>query len=409
MIRRTLLVSCLVATGVVVAQAQAPQAPENVGPDLLPAVRIDSLPLVKRAEWRAYIARSVRLHAADTAAMSAELRAANRTTMTKAPYNAPDFRYFDRSESWLRSDSARTLADAVLTFQTPSGGWSKRTDMTRPRSPGTSYYSETTDWHYIPTFDNGSTTGQLRFLARLNAVRPDARYAAAYHRGLRLLLSAQQPNGCWPQSYPLEGGYHDAVTFNDDATVLALTTLDEAAAGATSIPSSLERGRALAAARRGVACLVAAQVRVGGRATVWGQQHDPISLEIVPARRYELAGLAGRESAAILTYLMGLPAPNASVVAAVHAGAAWFRAHAITGFRYDAYTLRADAHAPPIWARLTDVATDRPIFANRDAIKLYDWNQLTDRRTGYGWYGTEPAGALSKYEQWAREHPARAP
>jgi PelA/Pel-15E family pectate lyase len=392
------------------APAQQPSSErESVGPPLLVASRIAALPAAKRDAWTAYLGASARLHAADTASMNAELRATKREEMSKAPYAAPDFRYFDRSDAWLRSDSGRIVAEAVLTFQTPSGGWSKRTDMTRPRALGKSYYSETSDWHYIPTFDNGATTGQLRFLARVNAVRPDARYAAAYRRGFQLLLSAQQPNGCWPQSYPLEGGYHDAITFNDDATVLVLTTLDDAASGATSIPSLPERERARAATQRGVDCLLATQVRVAGKATVWGQQHDPVSLEMVPARKYELAGLAGRESAAIMTYLMGLPAPEARVVDAVHAAAAWFRAHTVLGFRYDAYTLHADASAPPLWARLTEVSTDRPIFSNRDAIKLYDWNQLTDRRTGYAWYGTEPADALSKYVKWAQVHRAQAP
>lgn len=391
------------------AMAQAIPGQENVGPDLLPASRIAALPAPERAAWMAYVAESERLHTADTAAMNAELRAAKLTQMIKAPYKAPNFEYFDQSEAWFRSDSARLVADAVFTFQTPSGGWSKRTDMTRPRAPGMSYYSETADWHYMPTFDNGATTGQLRFLVRVFAAHPDNRYAVAYHKGLALLLAAQQPNGCWPQTFPLEGGYHDAITFNDDVAVLALTTLDQVSSGRVPLASAGERERASVSARRGVACLVATQVIVGGKRTVWGQQHDPLSLEIVPARKYELAGLAGRESATIMTYLMGLPTPDVQVVEAVHAAAAWFRAHTIRGFRYDAYSLRADATAQPIWARLTEIATDRPIFANRDAIKLYDWDKLTDRRSGYGWFGTEPADALSKYDRWALVHPARAP
>jgi PelA/Pel-15E family pectate lyase len=141
---------------------------------------------------------------------------------------------------------------------------------------------------------------------------------------------------------------------------------------------------------------------------VWGQQHDPISLEIVPARKYELAGLAGRESAAIMRYLMSLPTPDDDVVRAVHASAAWFRERAITGFRYDGYGLRADPNGGPIWARLTEVGSNRPIFANRDAVKLYDWDKLTDRRTGYAWFGTEPAAALKEYDEWAQAHRAHA-
>ena len=34
-------------------------------------------------------------------------------------------------------------------------------------------------------------------------------------------------------------------------------------------------------------------------------------------------------------------------------------------------------------------------MANRDGVKLYDWNKLTDRRSGYGWYTTKPAATLA--------------
>jgi pectinesterase len=79
----------------------------------------------------------------------------------------------------------------------------------------------------------------------------------------------------------------------------------------------------------------------------------------------------------------------------------------ITGYRYDAaHGFRMDATGEPIWARLTEIGTNRPIFANRDGSKLYDWDKLTDRRTGYAWFSTEPAAALKKYETWKQSHPA---
>ena len=73
----------------------------------------------------------------------------------------------------------------------------------------------------IATLDNNSTTSELRFLALAGDVAPDPRYRAAFLRGLEYLHAAQFPNGCWPQVYPLQGGYHDAATFNDDASVNA--------------------------------------------------------------------------------------------------------------------------------------------------------------------------------------------
>ncbi|WP_204266508.1 pectate lyase, partial [Enterobacter hormaechei] len=72
-------------------------------------------------------------------------------------------------------------------------------------------------WSYVGTIDNNATTSELRFLARVQAMAPGAegeRYRAAFLKGVRYLLEAQFPNGGWPQIYPLQGGYHDALTYN---------------------------------------------------------------------------------------------------------------------------------------------------------------------------------------------------
>jgi PelA/Pel-15E family pectate lyase len=398
---RGLLILILGAAAQAVAQASTLLAPR----------RLVALPPAQRDAWTRYIEESRRLAARDRAAMEAELRAARLTRMTRAPYAGTAFDLGERmTDEWFRSDTARRIADNLLSFQTPSGGWSKRTDFSRPRRAGESYYSESDGWTYVPTIDNGATTGQLRFLARAYAAHGDSRHRDAYVRGLEYLLRAQSPNGCWPQVYPLAGGYHDAITFNDDAVVNVLGVLDDVAAARVPFVPEPDRRRAGAATRRGVDCLLATQVVVDGRRTVWGQQHDPLTLDVIPARSYELAGLSGRESATIMTYLMGLPSPDTRVVDAVHAAADWFRANAIYGYEYDFETgLRAKPGAGPIWARLSEVGTNRPIFANRDGVKLYDWNQLTDRRRGYAWYGTEPGSALKKYEKWARSHPRKIP
>lgn len=376
--------------------------PAARAPELLSASRIDSLGGPARDAWHRYVARSRALEVADRAFMAAELTAAGLARMRRATY-ARGFAFDDMTPAAAASDSARRLAASLLTWQTPAGGWSKRTDMTRPREAGESWYAESDGWHYIGTIDNGSTTSQLRFLARVADATGEARFATAYLRGLAYLLDAQMPNGCWPQVFPLQGGYGDAVTFNDDAAVDVLVVLREAEAGTpAAVPAPL-RARAADARRRGHDCLLAAQVRVNGVRTVWGQQHDPLTLAVTKARSYELAGLSGRESAGILTYLMTLPDPDARVVAAVDAAAAYFERTKIFGYEYGFETgLRERPGAGPIWARLREIGSDRPIFANRDGVTLYDWNQLTDRRTGYAWYGTEPGSALAKYAKWQR-------
>ena len=395
------------AVGCARAQQQ-PTTPVRGAQSLLSDARIAQLPPAERAAWSAYVARSRAARSRDTAAMNAELRAAGMAKMTRAPY-AREFSVTKAmTPEWFAGDSARAMGESILSFQAPNGGWSKHVDFRQgPRAGGQSYFGESDAWTWISTIDNHSTTSQLQFLARLDAARGDERYRRAFARGLAYLLEAQLPTGCWPQVYPLMGSYHDAATFNDDATVDVLELLRDVGEGALApFTPAAERARADSATARGVECLLAAQYVASGQRQGWGQQHDPITLQPVPARSYEHESLTPQESAGILRFLLTLPSPSPRVVAAVHAGAAWLEKNRIYGYTYQFDTgLRAEPGAGPLWARMTELGTDRPIFSNRDGVRLYDWNQLTDRRTGYGWYTYAPVTALRQYERWARKHP----
>jgi len=309
--------------------------------------------------------------------------------------------------AWLLADSGRRQTDALLSWQTPSGGWSKRLDMTAPRRAGMAYGTEGDGWAYVPTIDNGATTEQLEYLGRAIAAGDrDARVSPAFARGLRYLLAAQLPSGCWPQVFPLQGGYHDGATFNDDATASVLGVLRGAATGAVPGVAADVRAAADTAVARGVDCVLRTQVVEKGRPSVWGQQHDPLTLQPIDARSYEHASLASKESATLTDFLMSLPSPDARVVASVHAAAAWFRGAAIMDQDYDYRTgLVAKPGAGPIWARMYELGTGRPLFSNRDGRRLYDWHQLTDRRQGYAWYTDQPKSMLRRYDKWARLHP----
>jgi PelA/Pel-15E family pectate lyase len=378
----------------------APAAPVS-SDSLLAASRIAALPEPGRSAWLQYVQRSRENAQRDRAAMDAELRAAGRETWTPAPAGRGFAVADSMTDAWFRGPAARRLADVLVLYQTPTGGWSKRIDFTRPRQPGESFSAEQR-WTWIGTLDNGSTTEQLVFLARAFAAHGDARHAAAFNRGIGYLVEAQQPTGCWPQVYPLMGGYHDAATYNDDATVHALEVLRRAGQ-LDFVPAEL-RARAATAVQRGIGCIVATQVQVGGKKTVWGAQHDPIGLAPVKARAYEHAALSGRESAAILNFLMQEPNPSPSVVQAIHAGAAWFRETAITGYAYAPRgELTEQPGAGPLWARFYEIGTNRPIFSDRDGQVRYNLSEIgEERRTGYLWYTDEPATTLRRYERWVQ-------
>ena len=272
-----------------------------------------------------------------------------------------------------------------------------------------------TNWNYVGTFDNNATITQLRYLAKVIAAvepRPSVPYRAAFLRGLDYIFAAQFPNGGWPQVWPLQGGYHDAITYNDNAMVNVLNLLTDVAAGTNDYGFVPRRTRALAAAsvKRGIDCILATQIVEDGRRTVWCQQHDPLTLEPESARNYEMPSQCASESDDILMFLMRLPHPDRRVVNAVHAAAAWFEKTKINdvAFRRDGDSGRRLVPDPgngPIWARYYQIGTDRPIFGDRDKTIHDDVNEISqERRNGYSWYNAGPARALEQYAQWSKAH-----
>src|SRR5258708_3340107 len=97
---------------------------------------------------------------------------------------------------------------------------------------------------------------------------------------------AQYPNGGWPQVYPLMGGYHDNITYNDGAMINILQLLRDVAenkAAFSFVPAKTQK-QAADCVERGLACILATQLTAQGQRTVWGQQHDALTLKPASAR-----------------------------------------------------------------------------------------------------------------------------
>ncbi len=390
----------------------------------LTAQRVAALPRTQRGEWQAYLERSRRRMGADRAFLDAELKKAGLASPLVPPNgSAARSLPLDRPAEWYLSAEARRIADIVVSFQTPAGGWSKNLNLSdHPRKTGESFAPNNLSahlgpgdfdtphdpqWNYVGTLDNDATTSELQFLARVEGEI----YRAAFLRGVEYLLAAQFPNGGWPQVWPLEGGYHDAITFNDGAITETLELLQDVAEGQGrfAFTPELLRKRAHAAVEKGISCIVAAQMISAGRRTVWAQQYDPLTLNPVAGRNYEPAALCGSESAAVVMFLMRLPHPDRSVVAAVRSAIQWFHDTAITGKAYrrgaDGRRLVAEEGAPAIWARFYEIGSNRPVFGDRDKSIHDDVNEISaERRNGYSWYNTAPQQVLDRYVEWSAAH-----
>ena len=401
------------------------------------AARIATLPAKDRAAWTAYLERSQKQMQIDKATLAAERTAgATEPSLPKEGFSARSMP-LNRDAAWYGTPEARHVADVIVSFQTPAGGWSKNLDLsgdvrTRGQSytpdnlskhPGPDDFDTPKDphWNYVGTLDNDATNTELHFLALVSGATPGAAgdiYRGSFLRGIRYLLAAQFPNGGWPQVWPLEGGYHDAITYNDNAVTESAETLTAVARGAGNyafVPAKL-RKQARASADHALECILATQVVVKDQPTVWAQQHDALTLAPVAGRNYEPAALSSGESASVLVYLMQLPHPSPAVIAAVDAGAAWLKSTAILGEEWvgergdpKGRHLEAKAGTEPIWARYYSIATGLPIFGDRDKTIHDDVNELSlERRNGYAWYSAGPQEAIDAYAAWSKGHGAAA-
>jgi len=77
------------------------------------------------------------------------------------------------------------------------------------------------------TIDNGATTTEMRFLAKMYRHHGDERLRMGFLKGLDYLLKAQYESGGWPQFYPLKKGYYTHITYNDDAMVNVMLLLKD--------------------------------------------------------------------------------------------------------------------------------------------------------------------------------------
>lgn len=312
---------------------------------------------------------------------------------------------------------ALRIADNIVLYQRSSGGWPKNVDMTKPLSDSQRAAILRQKNNNDSTIDNGATYTQLAMLARVYTAQRQERHRDSFLKGLDYLLEAQYPNGGWPQFYPNLKGYYKRITFNDGAMIGVMKLLRDVAEAKPdyAFVDEARRVRAANAVEKGIECILKTQVVVNGRRTVWGAQHDEVTLAPAPARKFEVASLSGGESVGIVRFLMSIKDPSPDVVDAVESAVKWFEQSELKGVKW---IKKTDSSQPggfdcvvvkdpgsSTWARFYEIGTNRPIFAGRDGVVKYDVAQIEhERRTGYEWYVDDAAKLLKKdYPAWRKQ------
>jgi PelA/Pel-15E family pectate lyase len=312
----------------------------------------------------------------------------------------------------------KTLADNMITWQLPHGGFYKNDKSvyaapwngTAPRS---GWYG--TSMVELGTIDNNGTVTETMFLADVYRRSTDVKYRDAARKALDFLLTMQLPSGGFPQVYPARVGttYSNYVTFNDDAMVRVLAMLDHAEEkrppldGDVFTPEQLTK--ITTAIAKAIDFILKSQIVQGGVKTVWCAQHDPTSYLPRGARSYELPSKSGKESIGVIAFLMSQP-QTPEVKAAAQAAIAWYKSDAVkvadTAYVNRPSSNTDDSYNPiqprvgsTMWYRFYDLEQDVGFFSGRlpsenppGAGKQYDIMEIeAERRYGYQWgggYGT---------------------
>lgn len=272
-------------------------------------------------------------------------------------------------------DAARETALSLTKGQSPSGGWPQSFDVTGEtpkRKPSRS------------SLDDGQTQSCIEFLCRLDGAlkQQDREVHALATRGLEGLLSAQFPNGAFPQSwiepaakhpvlqakYPeydwrVEGrvkNYWDYYTLNDNLAGSVSTMLIVA-------HQTYGEAKYLEALKRLGDFLIAAQMPDPQPA--WCQQYN---YEMVPiwARKFEPPAIAGSESQDVMETLIEI---------ARHTGDKKYLAPLSRALDYfEKRCVLPDGKM----ARFYELKTNKPLYMTKEYELTYDDGDVPSH---YGW------------------------
>lgn len=304
----------------------------------------------------------------------------------------------DNEGAWFASDDACAIANSVMQYQSPQGGWPKSTNLAMPPLEPNNIPQE--GGGRANSLDNNATTLPMEFLARVYQASKDEKYKASFNKGLDYLFKAQYPNGGWPQFWPLRGDkYYSRITFNDGAMIRVMSILQGVASGNEpySFVDAERQALAASAVQLGIDCILKSQIKQNNVLTVWCAQHDENTLEPAWARAYEPPSLSGSESVGIVRFLMSVESPTPEIINAVEGAVSWLKSVAISDQRLDKVLnpdgrtdclLVNDPDAPLLWARFYELGTNRALYLDRDSKFRYDFSEIGyERRSGYGYHG----------------------
>ena len=338
-------------------------------------------------------------------------------------------------ERFLKTAEAARIAQNVIDWQLDSGGWPKNVPMhdrlsAKERRAVLAMKGE----RKLGTIDNAATFTELKFLARMYKAaegrQGTEKYLAAVKKGIEFLVGMQYPNGGWPQCDPAKVGYWHQITYNDGAMVNAMNMMRDVYEGRAPfdipLPDEL-RAKCRRAFDRGIECILKTQIRQDGKLSLWCQQHDRDTLAPCVGRSFELPAVCTYESADIVALLMDVDATRypaetaARIRESIEGAVAWYKAHAIRGYRVEDGFRREDgivtsrlvrvpeAESNPLWCRYYTLEDNRPFTGRRDGTMNFDFSELErGENMSYKWFSDVGTRVEKMHAKWLEREAARA-
>lgn len=291
------------------------------------------------------------------------------------------------SASWYGSDEAQQIADKVLAAQKNSGGWMKNIEF-----HNVSEYGDKTEHSCL---DNGATTQEMRFLAKVYQSTKVEKYKESFTKALNMIFTAEKGCGGWSQYWPLsgKGSYQDYITFNDDLITNVMKLLQEIATNKgdfADITDESTRKKCEQSFERAIDVIIKCQVDDNGTPAAWCAQHDTITFLPTEGRPHELPSISAYESADLLSYLMTIEKPSEQLQQTIHTAVDWLDKHKIDGKAVEDFTNAnaekdrriVDKAGSAVWGRFIQLggATGEKTY-NAFFTKLKDRNKTRYYKT----------------------------
>ncbi|MCD0457436.1 pectate lyase [Chryseobacterium sp. LC2016-27] len=312
-----------------------------------------------------------------------------------------------------------TLAEKMMVYQLPNGGWGKhRSDKKNVD------YTQKIDAQLLKiikagnndlaTIDNNATSKEINGLIKAYSTTKNPDYLKSAEKGIQYLLSMQYQNGGFPQYFPNSAIYRKQVTYNDNAMINVLTVLyniSEGKEGFDAVNSQL-KDKSKVALQKGIDCVLKTQVLQKGKLSIWADQYNEVSLKPEKARAFEPMSLASGESVNIVKFLMMQPV-TPEIERSIRSAIQWFKDSKIDGYTYNvsresgnAVRVLSKKEGSAVWARFYDIPTNKPIFGDRDGSVKFNYEDVSEeRRTGYSWYNEAGTKLIENdFPKWLKKN-----